>query len=147
MRTPPTTIVGKVVRIFDEYRLVLNRGSEHGVQRGDKFYVYSETEEILDPDSGASLGSYRNRKATVIADEVHPQFTVASTPSRREQVEERPAGGTLGLIYGATTKRSYREVQDTLPVEDHDIKPIPSQDTVRVGDVVELSPSSRPKTS
>lgn len=47
---------GKVARI-DGVKIYLNLGDASGVKAGDRFEVRSQGEEILDPDTGESLGS------------------------------------------------------------------------------------------
>lgn len=39
----------------------INAGSEAGVQVGDVFYIYSKGEELIDPDTGISLGSIESK--------------------------------------------------------------------------------------
>lgn len=47
-----------VVRVIDSYTLVLNKGSDHGVKKGDSFLVYFvEEQDIKDPVTGESLGN------------------------------------------------------------------------------------------
>jgi len=46
-----------VVKIIDDFRVVINRGSLHKVRLGQKFLIYRlSNEEIKDPESGESLG-------------------------------------------------------------------------------------------
>lgn len=48
----------KVVKTMDyDYKVVINRGSIHGVKLGQRFLIYSIGEEIIDPDTLESLGS------------------------------------------------------------------------------------------
>lgn len=49
-------ITGKVVRVIDEYQIVINRGEKDGVCKGQKFLVYKLDEEIIDPDTNENLG-------------------------------------------------------------------------------------------
>jgi curli biogenesis system outer membrane secretion channel CsgG len=65
------SLVGKATReaIEDIMKLItvkdtavfINAGSEAGVQVGDVFYIYSEGEELIDPDTGISLGSIESK--------------------------------------------------------------------------------------
>ena len=46
----------KVISVLNNYEIVINRGSEHGVKEKDKFIVYNLDEELFDPDTKESLG-------------------------------------------------------------------------------------------
>lgn len=55
----------KVVHIQDEYNLSLNIGSNDGVKIGDKFLIYTlSDQEIIDPDTEESLGHLELVKGT-----------------------------------------------------------------------------------
>lgn len=45
----------KVAKILDEYNLVLNKGKDDNIEIGQKYLVYQQTEEIIDPDTGKIL--------------------------------------------------------------------------------------------
>ncbi|MCU0645785.1 MAG: hypothetical protein MUC94_16190 [bacterium] len=47
---------GKIV-IVKGNTVIINAGAEAGIQVGDVFYVYSKGEDLVDPDTGLSLGS------------------------------------------------------------------------------------------
>lgn len=49
-------LMGRVVKVIDEYRLVINKGSYDGVTSNDQFLIYHLGEEIFDPDTKESLG-------------------------------------------------------------------------------------------
>jgi len=46
-----------IAEIIDDYTLVMNRGSRHGVKNRQKFLIYGTSdEEIIDPETGKTLG-------------------------------------------------------------------------------------------
>lgn len=47
---------GKIVKADDD-EVIINAGAEIGVEIGDRFIVIAEGEELIDPDTGLSLGS------------------------------------------------------------------------------------------
>ena len=51
-------IIGKVAKILDEVKVVINRGSKDGVKPGMRFVAYAEADEVTDPDTGESLGKW-----------------------------------------------------------------------------------------
>ncbi|MBN2364767.1 MAG: hypothetical protein EH225_01260 [Calditrichaeota bacterium] len=61
---------GKVIKVNDDGSLYMKPGSAGGVNAGMEFAVYSKGEEIIDPDTGLSLGSEERRigKVKVVQD-------------------------------------------------------------------------------
>lgn len=47
----------KVIKIIDEYSLVINRGSEHDIRINSKFLIFGTGERLVDPDTGEDLGT------------------------------------------------------------------------------------------
>jgi hypothetical protein len=130
-------IVGRVIRILDRQTLVLNVGSEQGVENGMRFNIYTPGERITDPETGEDLGGYRARKATVVARSAYPKFTIAVTPMRSRRV---PPEDFLTRFAGRT-----EHVQEQLPVSESEIEPVASGNEVRVGDQVEEVVQEKPK--
>lgn len=51
------TFPATVAKVIDDYKLVINRGSEHGIREGQRMLVYCiSDEDIKDPETGESLG-------------------------------------------------------------------------------------------
>jgi len=48
---------GKIIKVNDDGTVYMKPGSAGGVKPGMEFAVYSQGEEIIDPDTGLSLGS------------------------------------------------------------------------------------------
>lgn len=53
----PAELVAKVIKMDAEGMVILNKGSLAGISLGDVLYVYRKGEELIDPDTGLSLGS------------------------------------------------------------------------------------------
>ena len=58
-------IEGKIAEIIDTATVVINRGYKDGVEEGMRFIIYEPGNEIEDPDTGESLGTFENVKAKV----------------------------------------------------------------------------------
>jgi curli biogenesis system outer membrane secretion channel CsgG len=56
---------GKVIKANDDGTLYMKPGSAGGVKQGMEFAVYSQGEELIDPDTGISLGSEEQKIGTV----------------------------------------------------------------------------------
>ncbi|NUV62789.1 FlgT C-terminal domain-containing protein [Streptomyces sp. CAI-85] len=104
-------IEAKLATVVDESRIALNRGSLAGVQEGDSVALY-RTVEVLDPDSGESLGSVDVKKLNLEVEIVQEKMCVAVVtdlffadneptdlmsnilrPKRRKRVSLNPAKG------------------------------------------------------
>jgi len=70
-----TKIGTKVAKVIDEKSLVINRGSNDGIKKGDKFIIYHIGEEITDPDTGESLGSLEIISGTGIVTNVQDRIS------------------------------------------------------------------------
>lgn len=55
---------GKVVTVKGNV-VIINAGAEAGIQVGDVFYIYSKGEELIDPDTGLSLGSLDSKIGSI----------------------------------------------------------------------------------
>ena len=71
---------GLVAELIDDRTLVINRGSDHGVQVGMRFAVLNRKgANVVDPETGESLGSVEIEKVLVKVVRVEPKFAVART--------------------------------------------------------------------
>ncbi len=61
---------GKVIKVNDDGTLYMKPGSAGGVKPGMEFAIYSQGEELIDPDTGISLGSEERKigKIKVVQD-------------------------------------------------------------------------------
>lgn len=46
----------KIIKLVDEYKIAINKGSNDGIQKKDKFMIYEKGDELFDPDTKESLG-------------------------------------------------------------------------------------------
>lgn len=133
-------IEGKVAEIVSDRELILNRGSDHGVEKGMYFNILdTATDSIKDPDSGEVLGGFKRIKISVVAVEVGPKITLAQTfRSKRVNV------GGHGINFGsAFTEPRYVDRMETLKLDPEAPRPIgPSESAVNVGDPFEQGVAS-----
>ena len=114
----------KVVTVIGEYEVVINKGSEAGVQDEHEFLIYSLGEDLQDPDTGESLGKLEivRGKAKV----KHVQTLVTTLASNEYEYTERkkiirdtqgtPFAALAGLT-GTTTEVIGPE-KELLPFDD-----------------------------
>lgn len=116
----------RVVFMFhDRYQLVINRGSDDGVEIGDRYIVFGLSgEEIFDPDTGDSLGNLELVRGRGVVVHVQPKMsTIESTehkvkPGKKRTV--RREGGLNAFVRSAPTVEQVEEGAETLslPFED-----------------------------
>ena len=66
----------KIVKIINEYRVVVNAGSNDLIRDNQTLEVYVPGREIIDPDSGDSLGTLDYVKAKLRVVDVFPKMCV-----------------------------------------------------------------------
>ena len=72
-------IEGKVAKILNDRELAINRGSNHGVETDMIFKVLEESGEIMDPETGESIGSIKRDKIKVKIVHVQPSLSIGRT--------------------------------------------------------------------
>jgi hypothetical protein len=78
--TPKARLEGRVASILNARELVINIGSDGGVERGQKFAVLAATPiRVKDPASGAILDEIDREKIRVEAHEVRAKITICRT--------------------------------------------------------------------
>ena len=113
----------KIVKIIDEYHVVINGGSLRGIESGDTFQVCAPSVEVKDPDTGASLGFLFHVKADIVATEVYPQMAVCRN---KENIQSPLLIGTKLF----TTRPAELNVDATQISGGYD-------NVIRIGDIVE----------
>lgn len=137
--------VGKVAKVNDDGGLVVNLGSTSGVSVGDRFLVYRLGEEILDPDTGESLGALEMVVGPAKA--VHVQEKMSTlvsdqwrrTESRRVVKRTRVQDSTLPLFpqFFRNDDRIIEEEQ--VPASTHELVPFKLEP--KLGDLVRQFPN------
>lgn len=132
--TQSALIEGKVAKILNARELVINRGSEHGIEAGMRFKVVEETEEIVDPDTRESLGTISREKIRVKVADAQPRFAIARTYQTYEVQE--PSASALAF----SLHRKFNTVTrvKTLASDSGDIRASydESKGFVKIGDKV-----------
>jgi hypothetical protein len=114
-RRPPEA---KVAVVRDPYTLVLNVGSSDGVAVGQRYLIYAVGPEVMDPDTGESLGKLEVVRGTGKVTHLQERLaTIASdmkgAPGRT--IRKQGQGGSFSPI--AAALYGQREVEEILPPE------------------------------
>ena len=120
----PHTLHAEVVDILDETTVVLNVGTEQGVQRGIRFVIYAEAGQLTD-SKGRNLGVLEIPKGEVEVVDVQPKLSVAKSSSITS------IGNIMSEIVTAT---SGTKVRVPLDVDKSTITPRRIDVKVRKGD-------------
>lgn len=124
--------IADVLKVEGKYVVVINKGQEAGVLKGMEFIIYERGKEILDPDSGASLGFLENVKANVKIIQVSQKHSVAQS----NEIETTVFDQSESLIPSIFGKKITR-VPKILPVDTSaSIDEITKEQSIRIGDLV-----------
>lgn len=115
-----------VIKIFDEYRLLINAGREDGLKEDEELVVLGGGEQITDPVKGNYIGVLNVPKATVRVIHVQEKMAVVENTEFYEA-----STGLLGSYI--PTKKHYLT---KLPVDSADISGGWKKEKIKIGDVV-----------
>jgi hypothetical protein len=127
-----------VARILDDQTLILNVGRAAGVAQGMIFCVFASVEDVTDPDTGESLGSWEAVKGYVQATHPQERLTVcrAYTPRRPGTTDPSERGThTLSSELVAVSMLSGGPLAKArLDVDRSQLAGLPEIGPIRVGD-------------
>lgn len=66
----------RVIKIIDEYNIVINAGYNKAIKEGDKLEIFIKGEPIEDPETHEKLGTLDTIKAKLIVKQVFPRFCI-----------------------------------------------------------------------
>lgn len=122
----------KIAKIVNDYTFIINGGSTDGVEEADEFnIVQKEDFEVLDPDTGESLGSYELIKGKIYATNIYPKFSICETRTYQQTVNTN----AFQNIIGNSTKTITSNIR--LDVDEDQITGGLTPDPIKVGDTVE----------
>lgn len=79
---PNTNFPARVVEVVDSYRIVINRGNNDGIKKGQRFLVYSLGKELFDPESNESLGLLEIVRGTGSISHIQDRLSTISSDVR-----------------------------------------------------------------
>ena len=101
---------GKIAAILSRTRVVINRGSLNGVEKGDSFLIYTQIGPFYDPDTKENLGTTTELWGRVSVTTVEDRFCVAETGYEHKG----PLWNQIVLsnMFGSTTERIILPVRE-----------------------------------
>jgi hypothetical protein len=129
-------IEGKVAKIVDESTVVINRGADSGVAEGMRFVIVAQGDEVMDPDTGRSLGTWEVVKGYLSATHVQPKLAVcaASQAAAEQEAAPRVAKTLSGAMVDVSFPKADADAK--LNVQSGDMSGKPNVGPVKVGDTV-----------
>lgn len=93
----------KVIKVINEYTLVINAGSDDGVNERYEFLIYELGDELFDPDTKESLGQLEIIKGTATPTHIQNKITTIKSnkyiySSEKKRIIKRVAG--LASMFG-----------------------------------------------
>lgn len=129
---------GKIIRVIGVRDVVVNRGSDDGIEVGDYIGIVDPNEEpVTDPESGADLGGLRIYKASLRISTLSRRFAVAST----YKTTQTNVGGVMPDVDMGKfwSPPNFVTEMEKLELEDTSIQPIrPEEVTISIGDEFEI---------
>lgn len=78
---------GRVIKVSGN-QVWINLGANTGIQAGDSFDVIRKGEELIDPDTGLSLGAVEENVGSVVVTQVQEKFSIATIQSGSVQAND-----------------------------------------------------------
>lgn len=139
----------KVIKIIDEYSIVINGGLYEDISIGDSIEIYLEGDEITDPfNDHKTLGTLDFIKDTLEVTEVYPKFAVCQKKVTKEidipsplQVALSQSMAGLGGIRGTKQKKTIIE---KINIDKSELTGRKTGDSViRIGDISRIALSKQ----
>jgi len=104
----------------DEKKVTINRGSEDGINKGDRFLIYSIGEELFDPETKESLGMLEIVKGTGKVVHVQPRLATIesdklSAPNKTVTKKKNPYSY---IAYSGYEEEVISGEKEVIPFED-----------------------------
>jgi hypothetical protein len=133
-------IEGKVVKILDEYNIVINLGWKDGLADGMDVVVFvTGSDELKDPDAGESLGFLELVKAHLKVAHSQEKCSICAAESVKKVGADEGGVKTLGAAMMAEamgTKQPGQSTAEKLNVNTSQISGMPQISPICIGDKV-----------
>lgn len=113
---------GKIIKILDDKRVIVNLGHKDGVKKDMKFFIFSEGEEIIDPETKKTLGKRDIVKHRIKVRHIQETFSIMESDQYYRT--------TLDMLFNTSFVR-----QEPFKL-DENIKKTDEDMIVRIGDLV-----------
>ncbi len=135
----------KVIKIIDEFSLVINSGLNEDISIGDSIEIFLEGDEIVDPfNESKVLGTLDFIKDTLKVTEVYPKFAVCQKKVTKEVNIPSPLQKALSQsmagLSGITGTKEERTIIEKINIDKSEITGRKTGDSViRIGDIARIA--------
>lgn len=129
----------RIVKILDEYNIIINGGFEDNLKVNDEIQILDEDGgTVIDPKTKVLLGSLQLIKATLIISELHPKMSICSSKTTYPKMTELRT--TINTLGGALSQASGAPEREKLNVDYSQITggKKKSDAKIQIGDKVRL---------
>lgn len=124
----------KVVRILDEYRIIINAGTLQGVTKDDCFEIHGVVDSVFDPDTNQLLGTIDGVKAKLRPVEIYEKMSICKN---KEIIANSPiveAMQSMALNWQLALQPHYLNIPKRLNVDKSQISNPELYEPIRLGD-------------
>jgi len=139
----------RVIKVIDEYSIVINGGLKDDVSIGDKIEIYLEGEVITDPfNNDEELGTLDFPKDTLEATEVYSNFSVCKKIVTREihhpsALQRAINPSIIAGLSGFAGTTEIKKIEEKLNVDESEITGRTTTDkTIKIGDMARIALSN-----
>lgn len=139
--------VCRVIKIIDEYSIVINGGLDDSISKGDEIDIFMEGDVLIDPfNDNRELGTLDFIKDTLEVVEVYRNFSVCQkfeekeiyTPSAMERALE-PTLRLTGQFKGST---QIKKIRKTIEIDEEEKSGrVKGDSTIKIGDLARIAVS------
>ncbi len=129
-------IEGRIAKIISEYEVIINKGHSDGVNESVRFVVYTEVDDVIDPDTGDSLGKWELVKGRLAPTHVQKRMTVCAADATGEAAAGGEPKGSHTLSAEMIAASMPRGGEGRLDVRKSDVSGVPAAKPIAVGDRV-----------
>ena len=78
---------GRVIKV-EGNQVWINLGATSGIKLGDEFTIIRQGEELIDPDSGLSLGAEEEEVGSLVVSDIKAKYSIATIQSGNAQAKD-----------------------------------------------------------
>lgn len=114
-------ITGKVIKVLDDIRVVINKGSKDGVTNESRFLVYYLGEELFDDETKKSLGRIEHVCGEGKPEHIQEKITTIVSDRYENKVLKKVVKRNQYSIFGENIEEIYdpkKEIISFIDVEE-----------------------------
>jgi len=116
----------KVIKIVDEYTLVISAGAQHAIKANQVFEIYEPGDVIKDPETGEDFGTLDIIKVNIVVKNVLPKVSICTNQARNSSL----ASAVIAI-------NDFGSSPEKFNIDPIDISgPVSANKKIKIGDLV-----------